>query len=842
MSRLTDKGLLKKVKDSTAYVYRAIASRTEFTQSTLKTVINELLQDFTAPDHRNTGGGNVTATNRTAAEIRTDRPDVERSSMSGLRFAPNLRQRARQESRSPLRESFQAAIKLLASHQLFPIFLYVDNRSIIMTRKRFTAASTLLAVTLTLLPALLSAAPASVDSSTVRIIKPTSASVANFSGDKQYGAINKRLNHPLRVQVVDGDSRPVAGWPVRFAIIGMPPKATGTAVQPTVTRTDEQGFATTTVTLGSDPGQYEVSARITGGDPQRDIVYFQVFARKSKWVLFLLIGLVGGLGLFLLGMEMMSEGMKKTAGSRLRSLLSSLTSNRLAAVGVGTFVTMIIQSSSATTVMLVSFVQAQLISFPRSLGIILGADIGTTFTVQLIAFKLTDYALLMVGLGFGMVFLSRSNRRKHIGEMILGFGLLFFGMKIMSDAMHPLRTYEPFLALLLRLENPILSILIGTIFTAMIQSSAAFIGIVIILASQGLLTLEAGIPLLFGANLGTCITAGLASINTSREAKRVAVAHTLFKVLGILLFSWWIPYFADFVRMVSPAGTPQMSGVARLAQVVPRQIANAHTIFNVGITAVFLPFTSLAAKWIYQILPDKIEEEEGPYRTKFLDQTLISTPDLALSLAKVEVLRVGEKVQKMVKKIIEPFFRDKEDIIDEILLLEDEVDFLEEEIKAYLTRISQQSVPEARIDEAYQIMHTITELEQISDIVSKDLTVLAQKRINTNSQFSEEGRREIRDYHTRTLKQISRALTVFKEVNLEKAEHMEKKYKKYRLMEMDLRRTHFDRLRKDIPESVVTSEIHMAVLDYLKRISSHATNIARIILESAGTQTRKPSA
>ena len=232
----------------------------------------------------------------------------------------------------------------------------------------------------------------------------------------------------------------------------------------------------------------------------------------------LIMTLAGGLALFLYGMEKMSEGMKKSAGNRMRNILSALTNNRIIGMVVGAFVTMVIQSSSATTVMLVSFVQAQLMTFVQCLGVILGADIGTTITAQLIAFKLTDYALLMIAVGFTLTMFSKKDSTKYIGEAILGFGILFFGMKLMSDAMKPLRTYQPFINMLRGLENPILGLLVGTVFTALIQSSSAFTGIIIVLAQQGLLTLEAGIPLVMGANIGTCITAGLASIGTSRSS------------------------------------------------------------------------------------------------------------------------------------------------------------------------------------------------------------------------------------------------------------------------------------------------------------------------------------
>ena len=294
---------------------------------------------------------------------------------------------------------------------------------------------------------------------------------------------------------------------------------------------------------------------------------------------FLIMGLLGGLSLFLYGMAKMSEGMKKTAGDRMRSILAALTSNRVIGMTVGAFVTMIIQSSSATTVMLVSFVQAELMTYASAISIILGANIGTTITAQLVAFKLTDYALLMITIGFVMTMFSENDTIKHIGEAILGFGILFFGMKLMSDSMKPLRSFQPFIDIMRDLENPLTGILIGAIFTALIQSSSAFTGIVIVLAQQGLLTLEGGIPLIFGSNIGTCITAGLASIGTIRDAKRVAIAHVFFNIGGVLLFILFIPQLAEIVRWISPVS--ELTGTQKLAMESPRQIANAHTIFNI---------------------------------------------------------------------------------------------------------------------------------------------------------------------------------------------------------------------------------------------------------------------
>ncbi len=360
---------------------------------------------------------------------------------------------------------------------------------------------------------------------------------------------------------------------------------------------------------------------------------------------FLIIGLLGGLVLFLYGMEKMSEGLKKTAGKGMRKILATLTNNRLIGLAVGAFVTMVIQSSSATTVMLVSFAQAQLLTFGQTLSVILGANIGTTVTAQLIAFKLTDYAFLMIIIGFALTVLSKKEYYKYLGESLLGFGILFMGMKIMSDSMYPLREYEPFIGLMKNLENPIFGLLLGAAFTALIQSSSAFTGIVIVLAQQGLLTLDAGIPLLFGANIGTCVTAALASIGATREAKRVAIAHVIFNTAGALIFLFWIPYFADIVRWISPVSDAE--GVQKLASEAPRQIANAHTLFNVSVAILFLPFTSLLAKLVLKIMPERDTEKPIESVTWHLDEKEISTPAIAIDLSKAEVGRMAKILRRM---------------------------------------------------------------------------------------------------------------------------------------------------------------------------------------------------
>jgi phosphate:Na+ symporter len=549
--------------------------------------------------------------------------------------------------------------------------------------------------------------------------------------------------------------------------------------------------------------------------------------------------LAGGLALFLYGMEKMSEGMKKSAGDRMRNILSALTSNRFIAMFVGAFVTMVIQSSSATTVMLVSFVQAQLMTFVQSLGVILGADIGTTITAQLVAFKLTDYALLMIAVGFAMTMLSKKDSTKYIGEAILGFGILFFGMKLMSDAMRPLRTFQPFIDLLKGLENPLLGLLVGTLFTALVQSSSAFTAIVIVLAQQGLLTLEAGIPLVMGANIGTCINAGLASIGTSREAKRVAIAHVMFKIGGVLLFIFWIPTFAGIIRSISPASVG-LDGIDKLASETPRQIANAHTIFNVSLALFFLPFTTMFANLIMKIYPERKQEKGIQPATWHLDDKAISTPAMAIDLARNEISRMSKIFGRMLEAIIEPFKsndpqQDKKypqlSLVEGIEMREEKLDFLEEHIVIYLRKIGRQELSGRQIQEVYGMMSIVNDIESIGDIIEKNMIPLIAKKSVLNTDFSKEGKEELNIFHTKICKQVSRLKDAFSELDPERARQIMAKEEKYSDLETEYRTRHLERLHEEREESIETHEIHMELMDLLKQINVYTGDIAKTIHE-----------
>lgn len=650
----------------------------------------------------------------------------------------------------------------------------------------------------------------------------------NFSGDNQHQTIYERISDPIRVLVLDSNLNPVSDQNVYFEFGNVPPGAKNYRVEKTIVKSDSIGVAETFCTLGNLSGEYEVIAHINNED-SKDVLVYNLYARKSNWVFILIIGLLGGLGLFLYGMFVLSEGLQKSAGEKMRAILKKLTKNRFLGIGLGAFFTFIIQSSSTTSVMLVSFVQTGLLRFSQTIPVILGAAIGTTLTVQIIAFKLTDYSLLLIALGFALILFKNNDKIKYLGQTIIGFGILFFGMYIMSESMTPLKSYEPFISMLLNLENPLLGILAGMIFTALIQSSAAFIGIVIVIASQGLLSLEASIPLVFGSNIGTSITALLASIGTSREAKKVALAHTLFKIAGVFIFVPLIPIFVKLIYSLSPASsTPD--NILTISHDVPRQIANAHTVFNVLVAFIFLPFTHIIANLLNKLLPVKADSDKA-FTTKHLDRNLLNAPALALNAAKSEVIRMGRMTQDMLCDIILPFFTKEKTLLNDIAYCERNIDFLRDEIKDYLVQISQKNIPKQQVNESFQLLYTVKELEQIADLISSNLVTKAKLWIESDSAFSDEGKKELSEFHLKIEKQLSRAIEVFRDMNLEMAKNMKIKHKKYKIIANEMEKHHYERLQSDLATSHSSSEIHLELIVIFREISSHATNIARIMID-----------
>lgn len=382
--------------------------------------------------------------------------------------------------------------------------------------------------------------------------------------------------------------------------------------------------------------------------------YGQGFTADAMDWFSMFMWLAGGLALFLFGMEILIKGLITVAGDQVKNLLSKLTTNRFTGALTGAGVTAVIQSSSVTSVLTVGFVSAGLITAGQAAGVIMGANLGTTVTAQLIAFKVTNFALILVAIGFAIQFFAKINKKIAIGRLIMGLGLLFFGMNVMSEGMAPLREYQPFLELMVELQNPFWAIFIGFIFTALVQSSSATIGVIIVLASNGFLTLPAGIALAMGANIGTTVTAMLSTIGKSREAIRTGLIHLQFNVLAVIIWLPFIPELSQFAVYISThEAIINGSSMAYLAENTPREIANANTLFNLISLLIFLPFIP-AFLWVVNRIVPVLEEENSTqdFQADFLDETFISNPSLAMQAVKLELEHYQQKQALFYKRVV----------------------------------------------------------------------------------------------------------------------------------------------------------------------------------------------
>jgi phosphate:Na+ symporter len=528
--------------------------------------------------------------------------------------------------------------------------------------------------------------------------------------------------------------------------------------------------------------------------------------------------------LLLYGIRLLNDGLQNAAGPRIRSLLRSLTSSRLAAVGAGAFITGLIQSSSATSVMLVGFVSAGLMSFRQTLAVILGADIGATLTVQLIAFHIGDYALLLAGAGLSITLFAKRRQFRNIGNGLLGFGFVFLSIRIMSDATAPLRESDLFREVLVALVgSPFTGILLSAVFTALIHSSAATIGIALALAANGLIPLDGAIHLVLGANIGTCSTALMASLRSPAEARRVAWAHVLFKVLGVGLLAFALPAFEKLVVFSTPD--------------LMRQIANAHTAFNVLIAVLFLPTLGLIARLVEKLVPESPGEKKfGP---KYLDEHVLGTPSLALSQATREALRASDIVKEMLIDSIKAFQVDDPGLISGIKDRDNLVDILDRQIRLYLTRLSSSSLTESQSRRAVALLEATRDLENIGDIIDRNVMPLALKRINKGLMFSQEGMDEIIAFHKKLVDNFDMAISAFSAHDRELARRVLRNKEEIEALERELTQNHLERLRKGLRESIETSHIHLDVISNYARINSLITHIIYPVFEDARTNRRE---
>lgn len=557
-----------------------------------------------------------------------------------------------------------------------------------------------------------------------------------------------------------------------------------------------------------------------------------LLAAESLETFPLLSGLLGGLALFLYGMEQMADALKTVAGDRMKAVLARLTTNRFMGVFTGAFVTAVIQSSSVTTVLVVGFVTAGLMSVAQSVGVIMGANIGTTVTAQVIAFKVTEWALVLVAAGFGMVFLGKRKRTRRYGAGILGLGLVFFGMNVMGEAMAPLRSYPPFLDVMARMESPLWGIAAGALFTALVQSSSATTGIAIVMAGEGLITLPAGIALIFGANVGTCVTALLAALGKPREALRAAIVHVLFNVVGVALWAGLIDVLADFVVSFSPARA-ELTGAERAAAEIPRQIANAHTVFNVANTVLMIGFAPLFARAAARLAPDRPIAESEAIRARYLDMELVAAPSLALDRCRLEILRQGEIVEKMLQDALPAVLDGEPEDLDALHAADDTVDLLHGHIITYLGRISQEELDTRQTEELMRLMEATNDLENIGDVLSRDLGDLGQKRIERGVTVSPQTHAVLISLHADIRRALSMAIQAVTQKNTEAARVVTEMKPGMKQAAGEARRHEAARLVANEPKRLEAYRLETDVIESLTRVYYFAKRMARGVLREA---------
>lgn len=529
-----------------------------------------------------------------------------------------------------------------------------------------------------------------------------------------------------------------------------------------------------------------------------------------------IFGVFGGLALFLFGMTIMGEGLQKVAGDKIRKVLERVTRFPVVAVFLGALTTAVIQSSSATTVLVVGFVNAGLMTLKQAIGIIMGANIGTTITAQLIAFKLSDYVFLIIAVGFGIYIISKKRIYRYIGQFVLGIGILFLGLSVMSEMVAPLRNSPIFLEFIASFSRyPLLGVLVGILVTCVVQSSSATIGMLIALANQGIMPFSAAIPVLFGDNIGTCVTAILASIGTNLNAKRAAAAHVMFNVIGTLIFLILLPWFEKFVYLIS-------------SDQPARLIANAHTSFNLLNTMLFLPFVGAYANFIRKVFPGTVAvEEKGPI---YLDERLFGSPAVALSLATKEIIRMAEIAGRSLEAAMKGFYEKDEKKLKSAFKDEELVDELERAITVYLAKLSQKGMTPALSGKHTGLLLAVKDFERVGDH-AENIAELAMSRIEENLPYSDYAFKELENMYQLVYGVFKNALDALHDEDKEKARMVTKTEPLIDKMEKLLRESHLRRLNKGICYPV-SGVVFLDIVSNLERIGDHSNNVAQVVINN----------
>lgn len=540
----------------------------------------------------------------------------------------------------------------------------------------------------------------------------------------------------------------------------------------------------------------------------------------------IILGLLGGLGLFLYGMKLMGDGLQKVAGAKMRDILERLTKNRFIGMIVGLLFTAVIQSSSAATVLVVSFVDAGLMKLAQASGVILGANIGTTITGQLIAFNLSAVAPVFIMAGVIMVMFVEKPSWKKMGEVVLGFGVLFFGMSTMSSSISVVKDSAYVIHLMSTLESPMLALFVGFLVTAVMQSSSATVGIVIVLASQGLLPLEICFYLILGCNIGSCVSALLASLGGKKMAKRAALIHFLVNIFGTAALVLILLFFKHNIYSVIHGLT---NGMAESGARMARDVANSHTIFKIVQVILLFPFMTLVTKLTYIIVPGD-DEAVDEQHLQFIGEHAVYSLTAAVPQAILEIERMGKLAFENLDHAMEALLTKNRELLDPIYKREAAIDYMNTEIINYLLRVNQLSLPVSDRVMIGGLFHVVSDIERIGDH-AENVADYTKTMIDKKLNFSPQATRELTEMYRLDKQLLTLSMEMFAQKSEKYLEEILKLENRVDELERELQKAHIDRLTNNLCDAYAGT-IFSDLCSNLERVGDHATNIAFSILEN----------
>ncbi len=642
-----------------------------------------------------------------------------------------------------------------------------------------------------------------------------------ISGDKQLAVRGTELKNSIVVRLVDKDSNPVPNIQVKFIVADN--DSLNSSIQQKDIFTDEQGYAKSKIFINKK-AEDKLTVVVDVADLLADPVYFNVSILSKNWIFIMVVTMLGGAALLLFGMFKVNSAFQQIAGQNIRAILKKFTNTRLKGFFTGFIVTGINQSSTATLLLQITLTSAGVMTFFQAMSVTIGASVGSTVTGQLVAFKLVDYALIITAVGFFLSFFSKRRKIIEIGDAIFGFGLLFFGMKLMSDSMLPITLNNELLETIANLQSPLWLILFGIFFTVLTHSSGATVGIIIVLASSGILSLLQGICVCLGAQIGTCSTAIVASITQPRSGKRVMLWHLGYQILGVILVYPFISFVYYKGELCWIYFVKYFTSTFIFSNDIARQIAMSHTLVTLFTAFIILPLVPLLHKFMMFIYPSSAVEKH--FGTAFIDEKYIEEPEKALKLSKQEIERLSEIVSDVMKDSINALKTRHEIVIDKIKYKCLQISHLVDEIIPYITKVGQNELTEKQSQRETMLLYIVADFEQIADVINRNIIYISQEKIRRHLRFSDEGLKDIKYLHKVVYTNCSKIIDSFIEENKVLAREVSEDIDKLNEIMHELKRNHIARLHAGLQESIDTSSLHLDVLDQYMKINETLLDIA----------------